>query len=279
MFCLYPVRYSNARFGVRFSKTPDMECSIWSTLTDHHANIAMGMTAEKLASLYQITRQESDEFSFQSQQRWAKAQQKGKFKDEIIPIPFKNRKTGLEELFEVDEHPKPKTTLEGLNKLPPVFKKDGVITAGSASGVCDGSAAIILPAEDAVNKNDLKPLARIVGYSVVGCAPDIMGIGPVAAIRNLCDRTGILLNQIDVIEVNEAFAAQFLAVSKELGLDPAKTNVNGGAIALGHPIGASGGRILANLTYELNNTNKKYAIGAACIGGGQGIAILLEKVN
>lgn len=269
----------NARFGVRFSQSPNMECSIWSTLTDHHVKIPMGLTAENLSEKYGLTREDCDRFSLLSQQRWAKANADGKFKDEIVPVPIKNRKTGGFDAFEVDEHPKPKTTMENLAKLPTVFKKNGTVTAGSASGVCDGSAAILLASEQATTKHNLTPLARVVGYSIVGCDPAIMGIGPVGAIRQLCDKTGVSLDKIDVVEVNEAFAAQFLAVQKELGLNPDKTNINGGAIALGHPIGASGGRILANLTYELYNTKKKYAVGSACIGGGQGIAIMLEKVN
>ena len=181
-------------------------------------------------------------------------------------------------MFEVDEHPKPNTTLESLAKLPPAFKKTGTVTAGNASGVNDGAAAILLASEDAVKQHSLNPLARIVGYAVVGCDPHIMGIGPAAAIRKLCDRTGVAVKDIDVIEINEAFAAQFAACVKELDLDPEKTNVNGGAVALGHPVGASGGRIVANLVYELKRSNKKYAVGSACIGGGQGIAVMIENV-
>jgi len=196
-----------------------------------------------------------------------------------VGIPFKNRKTGQEELWTVDEHPRPQTTLETLAKLPAVFKKGGTVTAGNASGVCDGAGALVLASEDAVSKNSLKPLARIVGYAVVGCDPTIMGIGPAPAIKKLVERTGIPLSSIDVIEVNEAFAPQFLAVQKELGLDIEKTNVNGGAIALGHPIGASGARITADLVHELRRINGKYAIGSACIGGGQGIAVLIENVS
>lgn len=274
-----PFLVRNARFGVKFSKTPDMECSVWATLTDHHIKTPMGMTAENLADKYGISRQECDEFALLSQKRWHEANQQGKFKSEIVPIPFKNRKTGGVDLFEVDEHPKPSTTLESLAKLPAVFKKDGTVTAGNASGVCDGGAAVLLASEDAVTKHNLTPLARVVGYSIVGCDPSIMGIGPAESIRRLCERTGVSLSSDDlVIEVNEAFAAQFLAVQKELGLNIKNTNINGGAIALGHPIGMSGGRILVNLTHELLNSNKKYGIASLCIGGGQGISAMIEKI-
>ncbi|KAI1303563.1 3-ketoacyl-CoA thiolase, mitochondrial [Halotydeus destructor] len=274
-----PFLVRDARFGVKFSQTPQMECSLWSTLTDHHIKTPMGVTAENLAVKYNITRQQADEFALQSQKRWKDALDNGRFKEELVGIPFKNRKTGQEEMFLIDEHPRPQTTMEILAKLPTVFKKGGTVTAGNASGVCDGAGAILLASEEAVTKHGLKPLARIVAYSVVGCDPSIMGIGPVPAIRQVLERSGVKLEDVDVIEVNEAFAPQFLAVQQELGLDPAKTNVNGGAIALGHPVGASGGRITANLTHELRRRGGRYAIGSACIGGGQGIALLLENVK
>ncbi|RWR99097.1 3-ketoacyl-CoA thiolase-like protein, partial [Dinothrombium tinctorium] len=207
-----------------------------------------------------------------------KANDNGYFNEEMAPILFKNRKTGADEPFNVDEHPKPNTTLETLAKLPPVFKKNGTVTAGNASGVCDGAGAVVLASEEAVTKHHLKPLARLVGYSIVGCDPTIMGIGPVPAIRKLCERTGISLGNIDIIDVNEAFAPQTLAVFKDLDVNENKTNVCGGAIALGHPVGASGSRITANLVHELRRRKAKYAIGAACIGGGQGIAVLLENI-
>ena len=273
-----PFLVRNARFGVKFSQAPVMECGLWETLTDHHIKTPMGITAENLAEKYKITREEADTFALKSQMNWKRAQDEGRFKAEMVPLSFKNKKTGKEEIFEVDEHPKPNTSMDSLSKLAPAFKKGGTVTAGNASGVNDGAAAVLLASEDAVKKHNLTPLARIVGYSVVGCDPHIMGIGPAGAIRQLCEKTGVKLNQVDVIEINEAFAAQFLACQKELGLDPEKTNVNGGAIALGHPVGASGGRITANLTHELRRTGKKYAIGSACIGGGQGIAVLLENV-
>ena len=274
-----PFLLRGARFGVKFTQTPLLECGLWSTLTDQHIKTPMGITAENLAAKYNISREDCDKFALKSQQNWVRAAEEGRFKGEMVPIIFKNKKTGQDEPFELDEAVRPKTTMESLGKLAPVFKKDGTVTAGNASGVCDGAAAIVLASEDAVTKNKLEPLARIVGYSVVGCDPKIMGIGPAPAINLLLERNGLSVPDIDVVEVNEAFAAQFLAVQKEAGLDPHKTNVNGGAIALGHPIGASGGRIVANLVHELKRINGKYAIGSACIGGGQGIAVLLENVK
>lgn len=237
----------------------------------------MALTAENLAVKYNISREDCDNFAYLSNQRWDAAQKAGKFAQEIVPVPIKVK--GKEVAFEVDEHPKPETTLEQLAKLKTVFKKDGVVTAGNASGVNDGAAALVLASEDAVKKHGLKPLARIVGYASVGVDPKIMGIGPAPSIRKVLERNGISLADIDVTEVNEAFAAQFLAVQKELGLDLAKTNVNGGAVALGHPLAASGARILTNLVHELKRINGRYAVGSACIGGGQGIAVLLENIK
>jgi acetyl-CoA acyltransferase 2 len=238
----------------------------------------MGVTAENLAEKYGLTREDCDAFAIRSQQQWKQAQDGGRFKAEMAPIMFKNRKTGLEEAFEVDEHPKPASTLASISKLSPVFKKGGTVTAANASGVCDGAGAIVLASEDAVTKHGLKPLARVVGYSVVGCDPKIMGIGPAPAIKQLSERTGVTLDKIDLFDINEAFASQFLACAKELGLDMERTNVNGGAIALGHPVGASGARIMANITHELRARKGKYAVGAACIGGGQGIAVMIENI-
>ena len=180
--------------------------------------------------------------------------------------------------FATDEHPRPQTTLEILGKLPPVFKKDGVVTAGNASGICDGAAALVLATEDFVKAKNLEPLARIVSWGVAGVDPSIMGIGPAPAIKNALARAEMKLSDMDLVEVNEAFAPQYLAVEKELGLDRAKTNVNGGAIALGHPLGASGARITAHLVYELARRGGRYAVGSACIGGGQGLAVVLSRV-
>ncbi|OQR73381.1 3-ketoacyl-CoA thiolase [Tropilaelaps mercedesae] len=270
-----PFVLRNTRFGIRFGTNPPLECSLSTTLTDQLCKLPMALTAENLAEKFQLTREDVDKFALQSQQRWAEAQQQGRFDAEITPLEVKVK--GKPETMKVDEHPRPKTTLESLTGLPSLFKKDGTVTAGNASGICDGAGALVLASEEAVKQHNLKPLARVVGYSYVGCDPRIMGIGPAPAIRALLNKAGIKQQNVDLFDVNEAFASQFLAVQQELGLDPANTNVNGGAIALGHPVGASGARILANLIYELKTRNKKIAVGSACIGGGQGIAVMLEN--
>lgn len=272
-----PFVQRNCRFGVKFTQTPALECSLWSTLTDWYINTPMGVTAENLAKKYQLSRKEVDEFALLSQTRWKEANDKGKFRDEIVPITLTERKKEI--IFDVDEHPQP-TTMDSLGKLRPSFEKEGVSTAGNSSGIGDGAGAIILASEEAVKQHNLKPLARVSGYSIVGCDPTIMGIGPVQAIKKVCDANGLNLEKdIGLVDVNEAFSAQFLAVAKELKLDMGKTNVNGGAIALAHPVGASGSRITANLLYEMERQKVKNGIGAACIGGGQGIAILLERLS
>ncbi|KAG0426625.1 hypothetical protein HPB47_026286 [Ixodes persulcatus] len=259
-----PFIVRDARFGIKFGMQPEMECSLLSTLTDMYCKMPMAITAENLAVKYKVSREDADQFALQSSTvriHASSAQEAGRFKEEMVPIPVKVK--GKEVMFDTDEHPRPGTTMETLAKLPSLFKKDGTVTAGNAS---------------AVKRHNLKPLARIVGYSYVGVDPTIMGIGPAPAIRKLCDKTGVKLQDLDLVDVNEAFASQFLAVERDLQLDPAKSNVNGGAIALGHPVGASGARILANLTYELRDRKGKYAVGSACIGGGQGIAVMLESV-
>ncbi len=272
--CPYAVR--GIRFGTKLGKEPQMEDMMWTSLTDRLSNTPMGVTAENLAAKYNLTRQEVDEFALRSQQMWGKANEAGVFKDEIAPIEVKTRKGKVE--MTTDEHPKPQTTLEGLAKLPPVFKKDGVVTAGSASGICDGAGAVIIASEEAMKANNLKPLARIVGYGISGCEPTTMGFGPVPAIRAMLQKTGHSLGQIDQLEINEAFGAQALSCLKELDYPMEKFNTCGGAIALGHPLAASGSRISAHLVYKLRQNNEKLAIGSACIGGGQGIAILFERV-
>lgn len=195
-----PFMIRDARFGVKFSQAPTLECALWAALTDGHIKTPMGVTAENLAEKYKITREEADKFALQSQKRWKAAQDAGRFKEEMVGISFKNKKTGKEDVWDVDEHPRPETTMEILGKLPPVFKKDGTVTAGNASGVCDGGAAIVLASEDAVSKHGLKPLARVVGYSVVGVDPKIMGIGPAPAIKKLLERTNISLDNIDLVD-------------------------------------------------------------------------------
>jgi acetyl-CoA acyltransferase 2 len=264
------------REGWPFGKAPQVEDSLWSALTDSYSNTPMAVTAENLATKYNITRNEIDEYALSSQKRWAAANEKGFFKDEITPVDLVTKKGTTQ--FTVDEHPRPQTTIETLAKLAPVFKKDGVVTAGNASGICDGAASLVLVTEEYAKAKGLTPLARITQWGVAGVEPTLMGIGPAPAIKNALSRADLKLADMDVVEVNEAFSAQYLAVEKELGLDRAKTNVNGGAIALGHPLGASGARITAHLVYELARRNGKYAVGSACIGGGQGLAIILEKI-
>lgn len=272
-----PFIQRDCRFGVKFTQTPTIECSLWSTLTDWHINTPMGVTSENLARKYQLTRKEVDEFALLSQTRWKEANDKGRLRDEIVPVTLTERRR--EVVFEVDEHPQP-TTIDSLAKLRPSFEKDGVSTAGNSSGIGDGAGAIVLASEEAVKQHNLKPLARVAGYGIVGCDPSIMGIGPVQAIKRVCDANGLSLDKdIGLVDINEAFSAQFLAVAKELKLDMSKTNVNGGAIALAHPVGASGSRITANLLYEMERRKVKNGIGAACIGGGQGIAVLLERLS
>lgn len=263
------------RFGIKLTDKPTV---LQDTLlgTDTYCNMNMAQTAEKLAEKYNISREETDKFALRSQTLWKKANDAGHFKDELAPVTIKVK--GKDVLMDVDEHPRPQTTAEALASLPALFKKNGTVTAGNASGVCDGAGAVIVASEEGVKKHNLKPLARLVAYAVVGVDPSIMGIGPAPAIRKVLERSGMKMEDIDLFDVNEAFASQWLSVQKELGLDLAKCNVNGGAVAVGHPLGASGSRITSNVIYELRRRNAKFGIGAACIGGGQGIALLLENV-
>jgi acetyl-CoA acyltransferase 2 len=246
-----------------------LEDSLWSALTDTYCNFNMAETAENLASRYGITREEADEFAYQSQIRTKSAQESGRLIQEIVPI------VGL---LDRDEHPRPSTTREALAGLKPVFRKDGIVTAGNASGISDGAAAVVLSTSEKARQRGIRPLAQIISWGIAGCEPAIMGIGPVPAIRMALDRAGLALDEIDLIEVNEAFACQYLAVEKELALDQEKVNVNGGAIAIGHPLGATGTRLITTLIYELERRNARYGVGSACIGGGQGIALLLARI-
>jgi len=272
--CPYAVR--DIRFGTKLGQDPKLEDMMWTSLTDNLTMMPMGVTAENLAEKYNITREDCDNFALRSQQTWNKAAEAGVFTDEIAPVILKSRKGEVE--FKLDEHPKPKTTLQQMAKLPPVFKKGGVVTAASASGICDGAAAVIIASEEAVSKHGLTPLARIVGYGVAGCEPSIMGIGPVPAIGAMLEKTGVSLGQVDQVEINEAFAAQTLACQKALDIPMEKLNTCGGAIALGHPLAASGSRISGHVVHKLRQRNEKLGIGSACIGGGQGIAILFENL-
>jgi len=269
-----PLVIRGTRWGFPLGKPPPTEDVLWSALTDSYCGLPMALTAEKLAAKHAITQDEVDEFSVESQRRWAAADAAGRFREEIAPIELKTKKGPV--LFERDEHPRPDTTVETLRKLPKVFQKDGVIHAGAASGICDGAGAFVVTTREHAERRGAKPLARLVNWGHAGVDPSIMGIGPVPAIRNALERTGARLEDFDLVEVNEAFAPQALAVMKELGLPRDRTNVDGGAIALGHPLAASGARITMHLVYELRRRKAKRGLGAACIGGGQGVAVVLE---
>ncbi|MFN9811914.1 MAG: acetyl-CoA C-acetyltransferase [Deltaproteobacteria bacterium] len=260
--------------GAKFGKAPEMVDTLFAALHDTFAGSPMGMTAEKLGTQYGITREQCDALAMRSQQRWAACWEAGGFKDEIAPVELQEKK-GVK-VIDKDEHPRV-STMEQLAKLPSVFKKDGLVTAANASGINDGAATLIVVDGEWAKSRGLTPLAKLISWGTAAVDPTIMGIGPAPAIRNALERAGLAQDEIDLFDVNEAFAAQFLAVEKELGLDPAKTNVNGGAIALGHPLGASGARITANLVYTLRRHNKRFGVGSACIGGGQGLAVLLER--
>ena len=261
------------RWGARMGdgKVHDM---MLGALHDPFGHGHMGITAENISSRYQISRDMQDEFAFISQQRANKAIEGGVFKDQILPIEIKTRK-GID-IFQIDEHLKPNTTMESLSGLRTAFKKDGVVTAGNASGINDGASALILANEEKAKKG--KPLARIVSYGFGGVDPDEMGMGPVPATKMALNKAGMDVSDLDLIESNEAFAAQACAVNKQLGLDPEKVNVNGGAIALGHPVGATGAIIMTKLIYELRQRKGKYGLATMCIGGGQGIAVIIEAL-
>ncbi|TQR18275.1 acetyl-CoA C-acetyltransferase [Psychrobacillus soli] len=271
-----PYSNFNARFNASKMGSVAYEDMVLSTLTDEYVGSGMGMTAEKLADQYEITREEQDAFALLSQKRAGTARENGVFAKEIVAVEVPTRKGTV--IVSQDEHIKSDVTAEKLASLRPSFKKDGTVTPGNASGINDGAASVIVASEKAVNENGLKPIAKIVSWSVAGVDPSIMGIGPVPAIRQALEKAELRLEDMDLIEVNEAFAAQYLSVEKELGLDRDKTNVNGGAIALGHPVGASGTRILLSLAYELKNRGLKYGVASLCIGGGQGIAVVIERV-
>ena len=269
------IRGARWGFGLGEGK---MEDSLMVALLDTQCGLYMAQTAELYGEQQGITRQMMDEFSLRSQKLAAEAQKACRLKEESTPVPLRNRKgqpTG--EMFEQDDHLRPETTMEGLAKLRPAFGKD--ITAGNASGIVDGAAAVVLmPLEDAQKRN-LKPMGRLVSWGIAGVDPKIMGQGPVPSSKIALKKAGLKLEDIDLVEVNEAFAAQYLAVEKELGLDRNKVNVNGGAIALGHPLGATGTRLVLTLLYELRRRKGKYGLATACIGGGQGIAVIVENVQ
>jgi acetyl-CoA acyltransferase 2 len=253
-----------------------LEDWLWEGLNDPYAGCSMAITAENCAVKYGITREASDAYALRSQQLAHKAWTSGIMKEEVTPVEIKTRKGAT--LVEQDDHMRPETTMEVLAKLPTVFKKDGVVTAGNASGIVDGAAALVIAGAAAVKDKGLEPLGRIVSWATVGVDPTLMGMGPAPAIRKALERANLKLADLDLIEINEAFAPQYLACEKELGLDREKVNVNGGAIAIGHPLGASGARLLLTLLLELRRRRKKYGVASACIGGGQGIAMIIEAV-
>ena len=253
-----------------------LEDWLWEGLNDPYAGCSMAITAENCADKYGITREDADAYAVRSQQLAHKAWASGVMKEEVVPVEIKGRK-GVT-LVEQDDHMRPETTMEVLAKLPPAFKKDGVVTAGNASGIVDGAAALLVAGEAAMKAHGLKPRGRIVSWATVGVEPSLMGMGPAPAIRKALEQAGLRLDQLDLIEINEAFAAQYLACEKELGLDREKVNVNGGASALGHPLGASGARLLLTLLLELGRRGKRYGVASACIGGGQGIAMIVEAI-
>ncbi len=271
-----PYVLRGARFeGFRMGNAP-VEDYMTSALTDAYANMPMAITAENLAEKYKISREQCDEYSLLSQKRYEDARAKGYFASETTKITVPTRKGDV--IVDKDEHPKPDVSADKIKAMKALFKKDGTVTAATASGIVDGAAMSVLMTEAEAKKRGLKPLAKLVGWASVGCDPTIMGIGPAGAIREALTKSNLKLEQMDLIEVNEAFAAQYLAVEKELGLDRNKTNVNGGAIAVGHPLAASGTRIMNHLVYELERRKAKFAVGSACIGGGQGIAVIIERV-
>jgi acetyl-CoA acetyltransferase family protein len=268
------------RDGFTLAPGGKLEDSLMVALLDSYCNLYMANTAELLGSEFGITREMQDEFALRSQQKADAAYKEGRIQEELVPVPLKNSKgeaTG-ESLTE-DDHRRPQTTLEGLAKLKAAFGKNGTVTAGNASGIVDGAAAVVLMSLEEARKRSIEPLGRIVSWGIAGVEPKVMGRGPVPATKVALQKAGLSLDYIDLIEVNEAFAAQYLAVEKELGLDRDKVNVTGGAIALGHPLGATGTRLVITLLYELRRRKKKYGLATACIGGGQGIAMVVESMN
>ncbi len=267
------------RWGTPLGKTPIMEDVLWEGLTDSYVGLGMAETAENLAERYKLDRGSVDEFALRSQQLSKAAWDKGIFDDEVVPVPIPNPKTGKVDELAKDEHMRPDTSAEKLAALKPAFKKGGVVTAGNASGIGDGAAALVIASEKFTSDRGLRPLGRLVSWGVAGVDPAIMGIGPVPASKAALAKAGLSMDDMDLIEVNEAFAAQTCAVERELSLPREKLNVHGGAIALSHPLAASGARITAHLLHALRAQGKHYGLGTACIGGGQGIAVVIESIQ
>jgi acetyl-CoA acyltransferase 2 len=264
-----------ARWGLRLGPAP-LEDLLWESLKDPQCGLSMAETAEALAEKYKLTRKEVDEVAVASQQRAKQAWDACAFQDEVVPVTIKVK--GKEVDFRADEHMRPETTIEILSTLKPYFKKDGLVTAGNASGISDGGAATVLASEEYARSHGLKPLGRLVAWAVAGVEPKYMGIGPAPAARKALEKAKMKLEQMDLVEVNEAFAPQYLAVERELGLDRNRTNTCGGAIAIGHPLAASGTRITIHLLHALRREKKRFGLGSACIGGGQGAAVIVEAL-
>ncbi|WP_069650643.1 acetyl-CoA C-acetyltransferase [Caloranaerobacter ferrireducens] len=271
-----PYLVPRVRWGLKMGHGELIDTMIHDGLTDIFNNYHMGITAENIAEKWNISREEQDEFALQSQLKAEKAQKEGKFKDEIVLVEVPQRK-GDPIIVDTDEYPRHGTTIEKLAKLKPAFKKDGTVTAGNASGINDGAAMLIVMAKEKAEELGIKPLVTIKSYASAALDPKIMGYGPVPATKKALERAGLKVEDLDLIEANEAFAVQSIAVMRDLGLDPEKVNVNGGAIALGHPIGASGARILVTLIYEMMRRESKYGLATLCIGGGQGTAVIVER--
>jgi acetyl-CoA C-acetyltransferase len=271
-----PYFAEGARWGMRMGHTDLVDGMYRDGFNDPLSGLVMGETAEELARRYEIARDEQDEYALRSQHRAAEAVAAGRFADEVMPLEIKDRK-GNAISFATDEHVRARTTIEDLRKLAPVFSKDGTVTAGNSSGITDGAAAVVVMSEQALKESGAEPLARLVDYEIVGVPPEIMGIGPVPAVRGLLERQKLSLADIDLIELNEAFAAQVIACDRDLQFDNEKINVNGGAIALGHPIGCTGVRITTTLLHEMKRRNAKRGLATLCISGGMGIAMLVER--
>ncbi|SEB14711.1 acetyl-CoA C-acetyltransferase [Thalassobacillus cyri] len=272
-----PIYLRNSRFGGDRTKLVDSNLEAGQQPVEMYGkNLGMGMTAENVAERYSISREDQDAFALDSQRKAAEAIEKNAFQEEIAPVEVRQKKQT--KTFDKDEHPRPQTTLEKLNQLKPVFKEGGSVTAGNACGRNDGAAALVIMKEEKAKELNLKPLARITDWTATGVSPEVMGVGPVPAVHKLLERTDRKLDDIGRIELNEAFASQSLAVIRELGLDPKKVNVNGGAIALGHPLGATGARLLTTLVHEMKRSGEKTGLATLCVGGGQGMAMLLDRM-
>ena len=267
-----------ARWGLRLGPAAPLEDTLWEALRDPGCGLSMAETAEKLAEQYGIGREAVDCYAARSQACAKAAWDAGVLAEEMTPVMIRDRKTREEVAWAADEHMRPGTTVEALAKLPPYFRKDGVVTAGNASGICDGAAALVVAGEAFARERGLRPIGRLVAWGVAGVDPAIMGIGPVPASRRALAAAGLSLDDMDLVEINEAFAAQYLAVEQELGLDRERTNADGGAVALGHPLGASGARLTLHLLHALRRRGGRYGLGAACIGGGQGAAVVVESL-